>query len=107
MPAVRCPRPVARNVQRAARALTAAHSQNDRLGVQLKQSVGLVHGGDGLVRRQIQHHRVELVFNSQFAYLRHKPCRVLGAGQLLFKGMQAEAIVDALVQDAAQLVVAL
>ena len=39
--------------------------------------------------------------------LRDKPRGVLGAGQLLAEGVQAEAVVDALVQNAAQFAVAL
>ena len=100
-------RAVARDVQRTARALTAAHGQNHGLGVQLEQAVRFVHGRHGLIRRQIQHHGVELILDAQRLHLRDEPCGVLGAGQFFFEGMQPETVVDALVQDAAQLTVAL
>ena len=44
---------------------------------------------------------------SVLAHQLDKAARVLGARQLLLEIMQAEAVVDALVEDAAQLVVAL
>ena len=75
--------------------------------MQLEQPVRLIHGGHGLVRRQIQHHGIELVGDAQRLDLLDKPGCILGAGQLLLKGMQAEAVVDALVEDTAQLAVAL
>ena len=93
--------------QRAPGPLPAAHGQDDRLGVELEQPVLPVHGGDGLIRRQIQHHGVQLIGDAQLLHLLNEPPGILGAGELLLKGVQAEAVVNALVQDAAQLVVPL
>ena len=75
--------------------------------MQLEQAVRFVHGGHGLVRCQVQHHGVELVGNLQFLSLGDEPGRILGTGQFLFKGVQAKAVVDALVQNTAQFAVAL
>ena len=75
--------------------------------MQLEQAVRFVHGGHGLVRRQVQHHGIEFVGNLQFLSLGDEPGRILGTGQFLFKGVQAKAVVDALVQNAAQFAVAL
>ena len=75
--------------------------------MQLEQAVRFVHGGHGLVRRQVQHHGIEFIGDVQFFRLGDEPGRVLGAGQFLFKGVQAKAVVDALVQNAAQFAVAL
>ena len=66
-----------------------------------------VHGGDRLVAGQVQHHGVQLVGDTELLRLLNEAGRVLGAGQLLLEGVQAEAVVDALVQNAAQLVVPL
>ncbi len=43
----------------------AAHGQNHGLGVQLEQAVRFVHGSDGFIRRQIQHHGVQLILDAQ------------------------------------------
>ena len=75
--------------------------------MKLEQTVGLVHGGDGFIRRQIQHHGVQLVGDIQLLHLPDEPSGVFRTGQLLLKGVQAEAVVDALVQNAAQFVVPL
>ncbi len=56
---------------------------------------------------QVQHHGIEFVGNLQFLSLGDEPGRILGTGQFLFKGVQAKAVVDALVQNAAQFAVAL
>ena len=97
----------ARDVQRAAAALTAAHGQDDGPRLDLEQAVNLVHGGDDLVRADGEDHGQELIFDAALKHLVDEALGVLGAGQLLLEGVQAEAVVDALVQDAAQLVVAL
>src|SRR5699024_6545042 len=99
--------PAAGDVQSAAGALPAAHGQHHGFGVQLEQAVGAVHGGDGLVGGQVQHHGVELIGDAQLPGLGDVAGGVLGAGQLLPEGVQAKAVVDALVQDAAQFAVPL
>ena len=57
-----------------------------------------VHGEDG---------RVGLDVNAHLAGAVDVALRVLGAGQLLLEAVQAEAVVDALAQDAAGVVLAL
>ena len=54
-----------------------------------------------------QYHRVEFIFDLAFKRLRDVTRSVFRAGQLFAEGVQAEAVMDALVQNAAQLHVAL
>ena len=62
---------------------------------------------DLFVRGDFQHHRAQLHPDTGGAQQFNAALGVLGAGELLMEGVQAKARVDALVQDAAQLVVAL
>ena len=57
--------------------------------------------------RNIEHHRVELIGNAEGTDLICKARGVFRSRQLLTEGVQAEARVDALVEDAAELAVAL
>ena len=98
-------RAVAGDVQRAPGAFPAAHGQHHRLGMELEQAVLPVHRRDGLVRRKVQHHRVEFVGDAQRLGLPDEPVGVFGAGEFLLKGVQAEPAVDALVENAPQLAV--
>ena len=59
------------------------------------------------VRGDFQHHRAQLHPDTGGAQQFNAAACVFRAGELLAKAVQAEAVVDALVQDAAQLVVAL
>ena len=51
-------------------------------------------------------HGIQLIFDPAVAYLRDEARRIFRAGQLFAEGVQAEAVVDALVQNAAELRVA-
>ena len=53
-----------------------------------------------------KHHRIEFVFDFAFKRLCDVPRGVFRAGQFFAEGMQAKAVVDALVQNAAQLHIA-
>ena len=92
---------------RAACALPAAHRQHDGLRGDLLIAVCGVDAADVLFRRHIQHHRVGQDTDGGAAEHTDEPSRVFRAGQLLLEVVQAEAVVDALVQNAAQLTVAL
>ena len=99
-------RTIARDIQGASGTLPAAHCQNNRFGFQSKQAILPVHGGYGFILRQVENHGVELVGDLQLPDLLDKSAGIFGAGKLFLKGMEAEAVVDALVENAAQLVVA-
>ena len=95
------------DVERSAGAFAAAHSQDDGACLNREHTVLAVHRGDDPLRRDIHHHGVQLVFYAEIINLLDEAVGVLGAGQLLLEGVQAEAVVDALVEYAAQLAVAL
>ncbi len=61
----------------------------------------------GLVRINPKHHAAQEQRNVGRAHLVDKALRVLGTGEFLFKVRQAKAGVDALAQDAAQVLLAL
>ena len=92
---------------RAARAFAAAHRQHDGLRSDLLIAVYGVDAADMLLRCHIQYHRVGQNGHGGLAEHFNEPSGVLRPGQLLFEVMQAKAVVDALVQNAAQLPVAL
>ena len=75
--------------------------------VDLDQSFLAVDRRNMLICADGQYHRVEFIFDLAFKRLRDVTRSVFRAGQLFAEGVQAEAVVDALVQDAAQLHVAL
>ena len=62
---------------------------------------------DHLVLADLQHHGVQLYLYLGFLQHLHKPPGVLRAGELFFEVVQPKAVVDALVQDAAKLLVPL
>ena len=55
----------------------------------------------------IHDHGVQFVLNAQIQDLVNETGRVFGTGQLLFEGVQAETVMDTLVQDAAKFIVTL
>jgi len=97
----------ARDGQGTARALPAAHSQNNRAGLDLHQSVRRADGSDQALRRYVEDHRVALERDAPLLDLADVAVGVFRAGQLLVEDMQPETVVDALLQDAAQTHVAL
>ena len=98
--------PEARDVEGAARPFAAAHRENDGFRVNEENAVIAVHGGDGAVDVDVHDHRVELVFDAAFEDLFNKARGVFGAGQRFFERVQAKAVVNSLIEDAAQFEVA-
>ena len=99
-------RPIAGNADGPARTLPAAHREDDRTGRQLHHSALRVHRQHGLIAAHLEHHRIDedldlrLVLH-QFA----AAMRIARARELLLEMMQPEPIVDALLQNAADLAV--
>jgi hypothetical protein len=62
---------------------------------------------DHLILAHLQHHGVQLYLHVGFAEHLHKPPGVFGAGELLLEVVEAKAVVNALVEDATQLLVPL
>ena len=97
----------ARRADGTAGALTAAHAQNDALGLNDLVALGLGDAVHFLIRGHFQHHGVQLDLNAGVLQHINKASGILGAGELLAKAVQTKTVVDALVQDTAQLLVAL
>ena len=97
----------ARGADGTAGALAAAHAQNDALGFDDLIAVLLGDAVNLFIRGHFQHHGVQLHLYAGVLEHLNKASGVLRAGQLLAKAVQTEAVVDALVQNAAQLLVAL
>ena len=63
------------------------------------------NAGSGFIRtfarragaRNIQHHCIQKIRDARFLHLIDKASGILGAGQLLMKSMQPEAVMDALI----------
>ena len=100
-------RAAARNANGTAGALPAAHAEDDASGFQDLIALFPADAVDLFVRGDVQHHRAQLHPDTGGAQQFNAAACVFRAGELLAKAVQAEAVVDALVQDAAQLVVAL
>ena len=100
-------RAAAGDVQGPPGPLPAAHGQDHRIGAELHQARLPARQRQHPVRRQVQHHGVQQVRDVQLPDLAGKPPGVLRPGKLPGEGVQAEARVDALVQNAAQLPVPL
>ncbi len=86
--------------------LPAAHGQHHRFGLGNQQAVLAADRGyrQGFpLALQVHHGGAEQVGDGQLLGPPDKPGGVLRAGKLLLKGVQAKAVVDALVQDAPQL----
>ena len=100
-------RTVAGNVQRPAGPLAAAHRKNDGAAAELLHAAFAARNGKHALVREREHHRRKTDGNAQLLGAAQKPRGVLGAGQLLAERVQTEAVVDALVQNAAGDAVAL
>ena len=87
----------ARDGDRAAGALAAAHREDD--GLCLKVLIAALGGDDVnvLVRGDVQHHGVQTDVHAGLAYHVDKAAGILRAGQLFLEIVQTEAVVDALV----------
>ena len=82
--------------------LAAAHAEDHGLGLNLLEAVLPGHAGDHLVGGHVDDHGLGLIGDLIGQDLFDEPLGVLGAGQLLLEGVEAEAVVDALLEDAAQ-----
>ncbi len=94
--------PISRNIQGASRSLPASHRKDDGSRLNLKNSFLPVHRGHHAVLRNVHDHRAQPVLDSEFPDLVNESSRVLRTRQLLLKSPEAEAVVDALIQNAAE-----
>ena len=85
----------------APRGLPAAHGEDHRRRVDLNEPLTPADGRDHIVGGEIDHHGVGQHINFALLHLIDKPLGVFRPGQLLLKIMQAEARVDALLQNTA------
>ena len=94
--------PGAGDVQGAPGPLPAAHGQHDGLGLDLNEP--RLPSGDGQypIFIDVQHHSAQQVGDFHSLHPVDEPLGVLRARQLLAEGVEAEAGVDALVEDTAQ-----
>ena len=97
---------VARNSDCAACSFTAAHCQHDCLCLYNRIFILTAHTMNLFVFRNFQHHRIKLYLYIGIPQHFLKPLCVFGAGQLFFKIMQPEPVVNTLVEDSPQLFVA-
>ena len=106
-------RTIARNVQCSSGTFPAAHCQNDRPCTQSEEPFCFIHGSHpfpddsvisclSLFHRNIHHNGAEQVRNLQIHDLSDITVGIFGSGQFFFKGMQAETIMNTLVQDSAE-----
>ena len=97
----------ARGTNGTAGALAAAHAQHDALGLDDLVAVLLGNTVHLFVRGHFQHHSVQLHLYAGVLEHLNKASGVLRAGQLLAEAVQTKAVVDTLVQNTAQFLVAL
>ena len=88
-------------------ALPAAHSQHDGLGLLHAVAGGLAYHMYLALRGHLQHHGIQPHFHAGLRQQVGKTGGVLRPAEFFLKILQAKAAVDALVQDAAQLLVTL
>ncbi len=115
-------RTVTGNIQGSSRALPASHCKDHRIRLDGEESIGLVHGGDNLLRillpsrfprgfpvfgADIDDDRREQAGNMTLFHLVLETLRVFGAGQFLAECVQSETVVNALIEDAAENIVPL
>ena len=87
--------------------LPAAHGKDNGLCLFLPVASGLSHHAHTLVPGHFQDHGIQPDLHSGGADHGNEPSGVFRPGKFFFKMVQAEAVVDALVQNAAQLPVPL
>ena len=98
----------ARGGQRAARTLAAAHRQNDRLRLDdLHPLRGRDAGHKVVFAVHVKDGGVGLDLDAHLGSLIDIALGVLGAGQLLLEAVEAKAVMDALAQDAARVMLTL
>ena len=100
-----------RRHQRPSRTLAATHGENHGARLVNLEPAAWRHRRDlrtaVRLRRDVQHHRAADNRDAERIRLVDKPLRVFGAGQLLLEAVEPEAVVDALLQNAARRVVTL
>ena len=93
-------------VQGAAASLAAAHGEDQGFGLQEKKPVLLIDRHDMLAAvlplTDVHDHRVQLVFDFALVYLVGISLCVFGPGQLFLECMEAEAVVNALIEYTAE-----
>ena len=99
--------PGAGNAQGPPGTFPAAHGQHDGPRLHLNVAPGRADAIHDLFAGKIQHHGIGPDLDLRRLQLVDKPLGVFRAGKLLAEIMQAEAIVNALLQNAAQLLVPL
>jgi len=87
-------------------ALAAAHGQHDGARLHIHKPAALAAGQDAPLRADIQHHGVEQRLDAQRQGLIDEALGVGWAGQVFVEHLQAKTVVDTLLQNAAQLLVA-
>ena len=90
------------DVQRSAGTLSAAHGQDDGLGVDGDEAVFFVGGDDLVLFGDVQDHRVELDGDLRLVHELDEAVGIFGTGEFLAEIGEAETGVDALLQDAAE-----
>ena len=99
--------PRAGNAQCTAGPLAAAHGQYHRAGLQRGEPALGRNAGHRAVLADLQHHRVQPDFDVRALQTADEALYILRPGQFLAEEVQAKAVVDALLQNAAQRAVAL
>ena len=97
--------PVARDGDSAAGTLPAAHRQYNGAGFQLGIAFLGIDAADSAVRGNFHYHGIQQDFRFGLPQQRDKAARIFRSGQLLPEAVQPKSVVDALVQDAAQLLI--
>ena len=95
------------DAERTAGTFAASHGEDDRLRLQTDKSRGGGYEGDLAAVRQGEHHGIRDDLDAAFADHIDVSARVFGTGELLAEAVQTEARVNALIQNAARLAVAL
>ena len=95
-------RTCARNAERTLGTLAAAHCEDHGARLDLKDAHGGTSRHYGTVRAQLGDHRVGHIGDLSFLHHFCVAVGVFGSGQLLAEAVQAEAVMDALAQDAAE-----
>jgi len=103
VPAVKMPA----RAERAAGPLPAAHGEDDRPRLHGNDPLRAAYVNRPALRGEGDDHRPARIGDVKLPHAGNIARRVFGASQLLLKRMQAEAVVDALAEDAAERVLPL
>ena len=97
----------ARDIEGTTWTLSAAHCKDHRACFDLDEAELGTHGRDDAVVADIDDRAFEQALDAALLCLIDIALRILGARELLIEGVEAEAVVDALVEDAAKPILAL